>query len=173
MRRHLGADAVFERRDDLAARGVVFGVGREDEHHVEGQADGVALNLHVALLHDVEEADLNLAREVGQLVDGEEPAVGARQKAVVDGQLVREQVPAARGLDGVYVADDVGDRDVGRGELFDEARVALDPADGRVFAVALDCLSAVGRDGIKRIVVYLGAGDDGYALVQQIVPAGV
>src|SRR2546429_9895715 len=30
----------------------------------EGQAHGVALNLHVALLHDVEESDLYLAGEV-------------------------------------------------------------------------------------------------------------
>src|SRR5215813_11831498 len=31
---NLGADAVFERRDDLASRRVVFGVGREDQQHV-------------------------------------------------------------------------------------------------------------------------------------------
>src|ERR687884_320681 len=61
--------------------------------HVQGQAHGVAFDLHVALLHDVEEADLNLAREVWQLVDGEDAAVGARQQAVVDGQLVAQQVP--------------------------------------------------------------------------------
>src|SRR5205823_4332349 len=109
VRRDLGPDAVFEGRDDLAAGGVVFGVGREDEHHVEGQAHGVALNLHVALLHDVEGDDLNFAGEVGQLVDGEDAAVGARQEAVVDGQLVREEVAAAGGLDRVNVADDVGD----------------------------------------------------------------
>ncbi len=75
----LGADAVFERGDDLAAGGVVLGVGGEDDGYVEREADGVALNLHVALLHDVEERDLDLAGEVGKLVDGEDAAIGAGQ----------------------------------------------------------------------------------------------
>ena len=75
---NLRADAVFERSHDLAAGGVVLGIGAEDEGDVEGEADGVALNLHVAFLHDVEERDLDFAGEVGQLVDGEDAAVGAR-----------------------------------------------------------------------------------------------
>jgi len=50
----LATDAVFERGDDLAAGGVVLGVGGEDDGNVEREADGVALNLHVAFLHDVE-----------------------------------------------------------------------------------------------------------------------
>ncbi len=86
----LGADAVFERGDDLAAGGVVLGIGGEDDGDVERQADGVALNLDVALLHDVEERDLDLAGEVGQLVDGEDAAVGAGQEAVVHGELGAE-----------------------------------------------------------------------------------
>ncbi len=57
-----GADAVFEGRDDLTAGGVVLGVGGEDDGDVEGEADGVALNLDVAFLHDVEEGDLDLCR---------------------------------------------------------------------------------------------------------------
>ena len=51
----LRADAVFERSDDFAARGVVLGVGAEDESDIEVEAHGIALNLHVAFLHDVEE----------------------------------------------------------------------------------------------------------------------
>ncbi len=168
VRHHLGADAVFEGRDDLAAGGVVLGVGREDEHHVEREADGVALNLHVALLHDVEEADLNFAREVGQLVDGEQAAVGARQQAVVDGQLVAQQVAAARGLDRVNVADDVGDRHVGRRQFFDEALVAAHPVDGRRVALFFDQLATVGADGFERVVVDFGAGDGRHALVEEL-----
>ena len=61
----LGADAVLERRDDLAARRVVLGVRGEAHEHVERKADGIALNLDVALLHDVEQPDLDLAAEVG------------------------------------------------------------------------------------------------------------
>ena len=88
MRADLAADAVLQRRDDLAARGVVFRIRGEDQQHVERQAHRIALNLHVAFLHDVEQADLNLAGQVGQFVDGEDAAVGARQQAVVHGQFV-------------------------------------------------------------------------------------
>ncbi len=75
----LAADAVFERSDDLAAGGVVLGVGGEDDGDVEGKTDGVAFNLHVALLHDVEECNLDLSREVRKLVDRKDAAVGTRQ----------------------------------------------------------------------------------------------
>src|SRR5690349_13740070 len=71
VRRDLGTDAVLERRDDLSARGVVFRVRRKHEHHVERETHRITLNLDVALLHDVEERDLDLSGEVGQLVDGE------------------------------------------------------------------------------------------------------
>ena len=87
MGANLRADAVFERRDDFAARRVVLGVGAEDQRHVERQAHRVAFDLHVAFLHDVEERDLDFAGEVGQLVDGEDAAIGARQQAVVHGEL--------------------------------------------------------------------------------------
>ena len=89
------ADAVFERGDDLAARGVVLGVGGEDDGDVEREADGVALNLHVAFLHDVEERDLDFAGEVGELVDGEDAAVGAGQQAVVHGEFGAEVLVAS------------------------------------------------------------------------------
>jgi hypothetical protein len=146
VRHDLRADAVLQRRDDLAARRVVLGVRREDEQHVQRQADRVAFDLDVAFLHDVEQADLDLAGEVRQLVDGEDAAVRARQQAVVDGQLVGQDVPAARGLDGIDVADDVGDRDVRRGQLLDEARIAR-PSDGRVVAVLLTSSGRASRSG--------------------------
>ena len=109
------ADAVFERGDDLAAGGVVLGVGGEDDGYVEGEADGVALNLDVALLHDVEESDLDLSGEVGELVDGEDAAVGAGEQAVVHGELGAEVLVGAGGFDGVDVAYEVGYGDVGGG----------------------------------------------------------
>src|SRR2546423_15338929 len=73
----------------------------------------------------------------------------------------------ARGLDRVNVAEDVGDGHVGRGEFFDEARVALDPGNRRVVALALDRLPTVGGDGPERVVVYLRARDDGYRRGEQ------
>ena len=77
MGANLAPDAVFERSNDLAARRVIFRICAEHNRHIERQADGIALNLHVAFLHDVEQADLNLAGEIGQFVDGEDAAVGA------------------------------------------------------------------------------------------------
>ena len=132
----LAADAVFEWGDDLAAGGVVLGVGGEDDGDVEREADGVALNLHVAFLHDVEERDLDFAGEVGELVDGEDAAIGAGKQAVVHGELGAEVLIAAGGFDGVDVADEVGYGDVGGGELFDEAVVGGEPGDGRFVADA-------------------------------------
>ena len=163
----LAADAVFERRDDLAAGGVVLGVGGEDDGYVEREADGVALNLDVAFLHDVEEGDLDFAGEVGDFVDGEDAAVGAGEQAVVHGELGAELVVAARGLDGVDVADEVGYGDVGRGELFDVAVVGREPGDGGVVAERGDEVAAEFGDGGVGVVAELGAGDVGGVGVEQ------
>ena len=157
----LGADAVFERRDDLAAGGVVLGVGGEDDGDVEREADGIALNLDVALLHDVEESDLNLAGEVGEFVDGEDAAVGAGEQAVVHGELGAEVLVAAGGLDGVDVADEVGYGDVGGGEFFDVAVVGGEPGDGGFVAELGDEVAAEFGDGGVGVVAHLGAGDVG------------
>ena len=78
MRANLRADAIFERRNDLSARGVVLRIRREYERDIERQADGIALNLNVAFLHDVKEANLNLSGKIGQFVDGEDAAIGTR-----------------------------------------------------------------------------------------------
>src|SRR5271169_2802379 len=111
----LRADAVLERSNDFSASGVVFGICAEDDGDVEWKPNRVAFNLHVAFLHDVEQADLNLSGEVGEFVDGEDAAIGAGEQAVVDGELAREFVAAAGGFDGIDVADQVGDGYVGRG----------------------------------------------------------
>src|SRR5205085_11702594 len=138
VRDDLGADAIFERRDDLAARRVIFGVGRKDEQHIERQAYGITLNLYVAFLHDVEQTDLHFAGEVWQFVDGEDAAIGARQQAVMNRQFVREQMPAARRFDGIEVADQIGDGHVGRRQLFDVAIATRHKGDGRLVAALVD-----------------------------------
>ncbi len=112
---NLGADAVFERSDDFSTSGVVFGIGAEDYGYVERQADGITFNLHVAFLHDVEQADLNFSGEVGKFVDGEDAAIGAGKQTVVHRQFAGKFVAAAGGLDGIDVADQIGDGDVWRG----------------------------------------------------------
>ena len=141
----LGAEAVLERRDDPAPVRVVLGVRRRDQHEVERQADLVAADLDVALLEHVQQADLDALREVGELVDREDAAVGARDEAVVDGELVGE-VAALGDLDRVDLADQVGDRGVGRGELLAEAALAVHPLDRRLVAALGDEQAGVVRD---------------------------
>src|SRR5262249_46609404 len=160
MRLNLGADAVFERRDDLASRRVIFGIGREDQQHVQRQSYRVALNLHVPFLHYVEQSDLNLPGQVRQFVDGDDSAIGAGQQSARDRQLVREQMPSARGLDRVDVADDVRDGHVGRRQLFNISRVGFDPGDRRVVAFFGDESFAVSADRAERIIINLRPCDD-------------
>ena len=168
VRHDFGADAILQRRNNLAARGVILRVRREHQHHVQRQTHRITLNLHVAFLHDVEKTNLNLAGEVGQLVDRKDAAIRARQQAVMNRQLVAEQVTTLRGFDRIDVADDVGNGDIRRRELFDKARVATDPIDAGRVAMQLNCLPAVGADGMKRIVVNFRAGNDRNLFVKQI-----
>ena len=168
MRANFRADAVLQRSDDFAARGVVLRIRGKDEQHVERQAQRVALNLDVAFLHDVEQADLNFSCEVGQFVDGEDAAIGAGQQAVMNGQLVGKIAPAARRADGIDVADDVGDGHVGRGELFHVALVAGHPGDGRVVAFSGDFFAAGAANGAQWIVVDFAARHDGNFGIEQL-----
>ena len=162
----LRTEAVLEGGDDAAAVGVVLRVGAGDHVDVERQADLVAADLDVTLLHDVEEAHLDPLGQVGQLVDREDAAVGPRQEAVVDGELVAE-VPSLGDLDRVDLADQVRDRDVGGGELLAVAAVAGDPQDGGAVALAVEARPARPADRRERIVVDLAAGEGGDRVVEQ------
>ena len=162
----LRTEAVLERGDDPAAVRVVLRVGRGEEDEVEREADLVAPHLDVALLEHVQQADLDPLREVGQLVDGEDPSVGARHEPVVQGELVGE-VPPLGHLDRVDLTDEVGDRGVGGGELLAVALAAVHPLDRRVVAVLRDQLPAVPRHGRVGVVVDLGAREDRHPLVEQ------
>ena len=167
VRPDLGADPVLQWGDDLAPRGVVLRVRREEEEDVEYQADGKSLDLDVPLLEDVEEADLDLAREVGKLVEREESAVCPRKEPEVDRQLVGQKVAAAGCLDRVHVADEVGYRDVGGGELLDVAARAGKPSDGGRVAGFLDQEASFPGDRGQRVVVDLRAGENGDLRIQQ------
>jgi hypothetical protein len=65
VRAHLRAEPVLERGDDPPAVRVILRVGARHHVQIERQPHLVAADLHVALLHDVEEADLNALREIG------------------------------------------------------------------------------------------------------------
>ena len=167
VRADLRAEPVLERRDDATAVRVVLGVGRRQQHDVDGEPDLVAADLHVALLEHVEQTHLDALGEVGKLVDREDAAVGARDEPVVDGELVGE-IAALGHLDGVDLTDQVGDRGVGSGELLTEAAVAVDPLDRRLVAALGHEQPRVLRDRVVRVVVDLAAGDDRHPLVEQL-----
>ena len=72
----LRSETVLERRDDPAPGRVVLGLAEATTNRSSGRRTEAA-DLDVALFEDVEEAHLDPFGEVGQLVDGEDPAVAA------------------------------------------------------------------------------------------------
>src|SRR5215467_13629775 len=101
---NLGPDSVLQRSNNLASSGIVLGISRKNKHHIQRQADRIALNLNVALLHDIEQPYLDLSRKIGQFVDREDPAIRTRKKSVMNRELVGKQVSAPRGFDRVKIA---------------------------------------------------------------------
>ena len=77
-------------------------------------------------------------------------------------------MPAFGGLDGIDVADNVCDGDVRSRQLFDKARIAINPGNGCGILVQLDRLPSVSADRMKRIVVDFRTGNDRNLLVEKI-----
>ncbi len=119
VRTNLAPETVFQRRDDAAAVGVILGVRRGDEHDVERQAHLVTADLDITLFEHVEQSDLNSFSKVWQLIDGEDPAIRARDETVMKRQFVG-QVTTLCHFDGVDFADEVRDRRVGGRQLLAE-----------------------------------------------------
>ena len=168
MSADFAANSIFKRSDDFSARGVIFGIGSENDKDVERQANRVALNLNVAFLHDVEKPDLNLAGQVRQFVNGKNSAVGAGQQSVMHGEFVGKIAPSTRGFDGVHVADNVGDGHVGRGQFFDEAVFATKPGNRGVIALLGDKVAAGAADGMQRMVMNFASRDVRNLLLEEI-----
>jgi len=146
---------------------VVVGVRGRDEQQIERQPDPVAPDLHVALLQDVEQADLDPLGEVGELVDRHDPAVGPGDQPVVDRQLVG-QVATLGDPDRVDVADQVGHARVGGGELLRVPILPADPVDGDPVALLRHERAASSADRTVRVIVHLAPGDRRDAFVQQV-----
>src|ERR1700722_6913348 len=81
---------ILQGRDDLAARRVVLRIRTEYDGDIQRQTDWVSLNLHVAFLHNIEEAHLNFAGQIRQFVNGKDSTVSARQQSVVHSEFTRE-----------------------------------------------------------------------------------
>ena len=78
------------------------------------------------------------------------------------------QVSTLRDLDRVDLADQVGDRRIGGGELLTESIAAMHPRNRRVVTHLLDQVTGVLGDRLIRVVVDLAPGDDRHPLVEQI-----
>ena len=76
----LGTEAVLQRGDDPTPIRVVLWVGRGDQEDVQRKPERIAAHLNVALLQDIEQGDLDALGQVRQLVEAENPSVGARHK---------------------------------------------------------------------------------------------
>ena len=163
----LGPVPVFQRRDDATAVRIVLRVGARYQHHVQREHDAVALYLHVALLHQVEEADLDALGEVRQLVDTEDASVGARDESIVNSQLVGQVAPLGY-PNGVDLANQVRNADVWRRQLLGVPLRAGHPAYGNVVAALGHSIFARPADGGKGVVVELAALDRWDAFVEQI-----
>ena len=164
---NLATDAVFEWGDNFAAGGVVLGVGGEDDGNVEREAHRVALNLHVTLLHDVEESDLDFSGEVGDFVDGKDATVGAGKQAIVHRQFATEVLIAAGGLDGVDVADEIGYGDIGGGEFFNETVIGGEPSYRGLISHFRYQVAAEFGDRCVGIIADLGASDVGAGGIEE------
>src|SRR6202021_4207198 len=97
---------------NFSAGGGVLRIRAEHQRHVERQAHRIAFNLHIAFLHDVEQAHLNFSGKVRKFVDGEDAAIGTRQQPIVNGELATECVSSASRLDVVDIADQISNSDV-------------------------------------------------------------
>ncbi len=84
----------------------------------------------------------------------------------MQGELVGE-VAALGHLDRVDLADEVGDRGVGGGQLLAEAVVAVDPVDGSGIAHLGHQVAGVFARRVVGVVVDFAAGDDRHPLVEQ------
>ena len=71
-------------------------------------------------------------------------------------------------LDHVDLADEVGDRHVGRRELFLVAFVAADPGDRRCVSLDGQAITRLTRDRVERVVVHFRPGDDRNRVVEQM-----
>src|SRR5207247_8333640 len=97
----------------------------------------------------------------------EDAAIGAREQAIVHAELAADRVAAFRGFDGVDVADDVGNRDIGSGELLDVSIVAAPVFDWRPLSHFSNQIAASPANRTEWLVVDLAARDHRNGFIQE------
>jgi hypothetical protein len=161
-------DTILQRRNDFTARRIIFRVGGKYQQHIERQAQRIALNLNVALLHDVEQPDLNFPGEVRQFVDGKNAAIRSRQEPIVNGEFVGKIAASASGADRINVANDIGHGYVGSGELLHVAKVTWHPCKRSVVTFGCDAIAASATNWVQRVVIDFAACDHGNFGIEKI-----
>src|SRR5262245_58859183 len=102
----LHVKAILQRGNGPAATGIVFRVGAGDDDDVERQADLEPFDLNVFFLHQIKQTNLDLLSQVREFVDGEDAAVGTRNKTIVDSLFI-SQIASFGHLDGINLTDEV------------------------------------------------------------------
>ena len=91
--RIVGADlrpvAIFQRCDDPPTVRIVLRIRTRNNADVKRQAHPKTANLHIPFLHDVEKPHLQFFRQVGKLVDAEDPPVCTWNQPIVNDQFIR------------------------------------------------------------------------------------
>src|SRR5581483_3482161 len=161
------ADAIFQRRDNLATSRVIFRISREHQHNVQWQTYRIAFDLNVAFLHYVEKTDLNLSRQIGQFVDSKNAAISTRQQSIMNCQLIRKNVSAARSFNRIDIAKDICDCHVRCRQHFDIAGIPSDPIDWSIIALFCNQSFAIRRKRGKWIIVDLRSSDNRHLFIKQ------
>src|SRR5205823_11228640 len=86
---------------------------------------------------------------------------------VVHRQFAAEFMPAACSFNGIDIADQIRNRDIGSRQLFYIAILASEISDRCAVAVLGNFLMAAGADGGIRVVMNLAAGDVWHSRVKQ------
>src|SRR5207244_3518981 len=94
-------------------------------------------------------------------------AVGARDDSEMDGAFVRIVQALGGRLNRIDIADQIGNGNVGRGELLSQPGFPVQPLDLDGLSALRHEVDAAFADGLIRIVVDLASFDDGDVFVKQ------
>lgn len=103
----------------------------------------MAFDLDVPLLHDIEQGDLDLGGEIGELVDRKNPSVGPGEEAKVNGQRTAKVEAGPGRPDGVDITDQISHRHVRSRKFLYVASIARDKGDGGIICHRDEPLPAV------------------------------
>ena len=108
VRPDLDVKTILQRSDNPPPTGIILGIGARYDDDIQRETDLIPFDLDVLLFHQIKKSHLHLLREIGKLVDGEDPAIGPGYQAIMNGLLVCQVSPLGH-LDRVDLSDNVRD----------------------------------------------------------------